>query len=230
MVVRILKLENFMHKQLLNLALLILLATGCKLSAFNQNSAQNTGSPAPPVNAAENKAALDARANSNFNSPNQTTFQPSNLVCADPAKPCHHKEKNFDDWELSFKMPAKLAPNKTYTSAPFYAVILKTYEMREDCDGGEYIESVEAERRKLQANQSARKVFAAYQCPNMAAVNYEFDGKWSADKESIVIGNFLAIYGGGAEAEAEKLLNGLKSEYPEAEIKKMTVSYENIEQ
>ena len=44
---------------------------------------------------------------------------------------------------MSFKMPARLKANTPYKSAPFYAVILKTYEMDVDCDGGEYIEAAE---------------------------------------------------------------------------------------
>ena len=127
-------------------------------------------------------------------------------------------------------MPAKLQPNKSYKSAAFYAVILKTYEMSDDCDGGEYIEAVEAERKELQVNHAERKVFAGFQCPNMAAVDYDFEGKWSEDKESVVISNFLAIYAGATKTEAENLLNALKAEYPEAAIKQMTVSYEKIEQ
>lgn len=214
-----------MYKQFIHLGLLLLLVTGCKLSAFNQISEQNTDS-APPLNIAGNKNVSMAKVNSNSFLPVQT----SNQVCFDPAKPCQHKAKKFDDWELSFRMPAKLTPNKTYKSAAFYVVILKTYEMVEDCDDGEFIEAIEAERKELQANQLTRKVFAAYQCPNMGAVDYDFDGKLSADKESIVIGNFLAIYAAATRAEAEESLRFLKKEYPAAVVKQMTVSYGIIEQ
>lgn len=222
-----------MHKQLLNLGILFLLVTGCKLSQFNQDSTPNINNN--PVSITNTAKAASNSANTETNSTvilqTQTpTAQQADAVCANPAKPCHHKEKTFDDWELSFKMPAKLQPNKTYKSAAFYAVILKTYEMGDDCDGGEYIEAVETKRRKLQTNYSERKVFAGFQCPNMAAVDYDFDGKWSADKESIAVGNFLAIYAGASKAEAENLLAELKTEYPEAIITQMTASYEKIEQ
>lgn len=224
-----------MHKQLLNLGILFLLVAGCKFSAFNQDSPQND-------NVSSNHAAVNNTAKVAFNAANMETNStvvspvktsvapPSNAVCSDPAKPCQHKEKTFDEWELSFKMPAKLQPNKPYKSAQFYAVILKTYEMGEDCDGGEYIEAVEAERKELQAAHSERKVFASYQCPNMAAVDYDFAGKWSADKESLAVGNFLAIYAGATKTEAENLLDELKSEYPEAALKQMTASYEKLEE
>ncbi len=157
-------------------------------------------------------------------------MQRADAVCPDPAKPCHHKEKHFDDWELSFRMPSKMTPNKTYSSAPFYAVIVKTYEMAEDCDGGEYIEAVEAERKRLQSSEPGKKAFASYECPNMGAVNYEFDGKWDAKKDNIVIGNFLAIYAGETKEDADQMLKKLTSKYPDAKIKRMTAGYEIIEQ
>lgn len=226
-----------MYKQLLNLGLLLLLVTGCKLSAFTSNSEQNSNS-VPSANTAEvtfnsanNSANMEINsADSSQKEPSATALQQANAVCANPSKPCHHKSKKFDDWELSFKMPAKLTPNKPYKSAPFYAVILKTYKMDDDCDGGEYIEAVESDRKKEQANQLERKVFAEYQCPNMAAVNYDFEGKWDAAKENMLISNFIAIYAGATKAEAEKTLQFMKGEYPDAILKQMTASYEIIEQ
>jgi len=154
--------------------------------------------------------------------------QAPNAVCPDPAKPCHHKSKRFDDWELSFKLPAKLAPNKTYSSAPFYALILKEYGYVEDCDGGEFVIAEENERKQLQKAQPTRKVFVDYQCPNMAAVGYDFPGR--ADTEKVLISNFLAIYAGQNPGEADALLGELKAKYPKAVIKRMTASYEDMQQ
>lgn len=224
-----------MHKQLLNLGILFLLVAGCKFSAFNQDSSQNANVSSNAVSATETTKAAFNAANSETNSAaiSQTKtpgVQHSNAVCADPANPCNHKEKTFDAWELSFKMPAKLQPNRPYKSAAFYAVILKTYEMGDDCDGGEYIEAVETERKELQSAHSERKVFAGFQCPNMAAVDYDFDGKWNANKESIAVGNFLAIYAGATKTAAENLVDELKTKYPEAAIKQMTASYEKLEE
>jgi hypothetical protein len=216
-----------MKERILTLSLVLLIALGCKLGS---STAQNGP-------AAENPRTENSKASA----PNTTTVEPeatpkpakaqtANAVCPDPAKPCHHKEKRFDDWELSFKMPAKLPPNKPLKSAPFYAVILKTYPMVEDCDGGEFIEAAEADRKREQANQLERKVFASYECPNMGAVNYDFEGRFDAKKESIVIGNFIAIYAGTTKAEGEEALRFLKSEYPHAQLKQMTAVYELIEQ
>jgi hypothetical protein len=211
-----------MKKQFLTISLVLLFVLGCKLGS---TTAQNTGFGEKPENRAENLTPSNA-------APEATPkrAQAANAVCPDPAKPCHHNQKNFDDWELSFKMPAKLPPNKPVKSEPFYAVILKTYPMGDDCDGGEYIEAVEAERKREQAMQLERKVFAAYQCPNMGAVDYEFAGKWDAKKENVLIGNFIAIYAGKTKAEGEEALGFYKNSYPQAQLKLMTASYELIEQ
>lgn len=156
--------------------------------------------------------------------------QQRNAVCPHPDKPCRHKEKEFAEWELSFRLPAKIAPNKTYSSAPFYAVLLKTYKSVEDCDGGEYIEAVENERKEFQKLQPERKVFASYGCPNMDAASYDFEGRWDAAKETVLIDNFIAVYAGETEEEAEALRRGVRDEYPKAVVKKMTVGWERIEQ
>jgi hypothetical protein len=217
-----------MQKKLLNLGLLILLVTGCKLSAFNQGSAAN-----------EDSVSQTGKTETAFNSINAepaATPKPApqtrqaNAVCSDPAKPCQHSEKEFDVWELSFKLPAKLKANKPYHSAPFYAVILKTYTMDDDCDGGEYIEAVEKDRRREQKDQLERKVFASYECPNMSAVNYEFEGKWDTAKERLVIGNFIALYAGETKEAGEETLRLMKNEYPKAMLKRMTAIVEKIEQ
>jgi hypothetical protein len=208
-----------MKERFFVLGLIFATALGCKLGS---TTAENAEKPS-----GNDRARLE-----NLSPPNGAavpTPKPAvaaNAVCPDPAKPCHHKEKNFDDWELSFKMPAKLPPNKEVKSAPFYAVILKTYPMGDDCDGGEYIEAVEAERKREQAIQLDRKVFAAYQCPNMGAVGYEFAGKWDAKKENLLLGNFLAIYAGASKAEAEEALGFFRNSYPQAQLKQMTAVYE----
>ncbi len=152
----------------------------------------------------------------------------SNAVCSNPDKPCNHKSKKFDAWELSFKMPAKITDNKTYLSEPFYAVILKMFEVEGECDGGEYISAAETERKKVQKKFPEQKVFADYQCPNLSAVGYDFDGRIKDDR--LVIGNFIAIYAGETKADGEKILQAVKKDYPSAMLKKMTAAYENIVQ
>ncbi len=209
-----------MKERLFILGFIFVVAFGCKLGSTTAENVQNR--------AANDRARTENLSPSNATAPEPTPkpAAAANAVCPDPAKPCHHKEKHFDDWELSFKMPPKLPPNKEVKSAPFYAVILKTYPMGDDCDGGEYIEAVEAERKREQANQLDRKVFAAYQCPNMGAVGYEFAGKWDAKKENVLIGNFLAIYAGASKAEAEEALGFFRNSYPQAQLKQMTAVYE----
>lgn len=152
----------------------------------------------------------------------------TNAVCPDPAKPCHHKSKKFDEWELSFKMPVRLAANKTYKSVPFYAVILKQYDYVEDCDGGEFVIAEEADRKRVQKMFPDKKVFVDYQCPNMGPVDYDFEGR--RDSEQILISNFIAVYAGADKASADAILAKVKAKYPDAMIKKMTVAYERIVQ
>ena len=216
-------------KKLLPLVFLISSAAGCTMQASGElpvskeNSAASTDQAA--VAAGETNGETQAEA-----TPRPAKKQPLNAVCPDPAKPCRHPEKQFDEWELSFKMPSKLQANKSYESAEFYAVILKTYEMEEECDGGEYIEAAEAERRSEQKNHVGRKVFASYECPNMSAVIYEFEGRFDAKRERIVTANFIAVYAGETMEEAEEILREVKSRFPKAEIKRMKAIYEKIVQ
>lgn len=157
-------------------------------------------------------------------------LQAINGVCPIPNKPCKHKDKEFAEWEISFRLPAKITPNKTYASAPFYAVLLKTHKSEEDCDGGEFIIALEDERKELQKSHPDRKVFASYGCPNMDAAGYDFDGRWDKAKEMMLIDNFIAVYAGKTAEEAEVLRRSVRDEYPQAVVKKMTVSWERIVQ
>lgn len=218
------------NKNLKQRALIVTLFTflilGCK---FGSSTADNVvvdkvrpanASPAVP-NSAVNYAEVQ---------PTPSRTQSANGVCPDPEEPCHHADKRFDEWELPFKMPAKLKPNTPYRSGQFYAVILKTYPMADDCDGGEFITAAEEDRKREQTNQLERKVFASYECPNMGAVNYDFNGRFDAKKEKVLIGNFIAIYVGTTKIEADEALSSLKKNYPKAQLKQMTAVYEMIEQ
>lgn len=160
----------------------------------------------------------------------ESAKQQGNAVCPDPAKPCHHKQKKFDVWEMSFKLPARIVDNKSYKSAPFYAVMLKTINIDDDCDGGEYYKALESERKKVQATQPQRKVFASYACPNMGAVDYDFAGKIDASGDNVLIQNFIAVYGGTTQTEAETLRRTLSAKYPKAVVKKMNATWERIVQ
>jgi hypothetical protein len=160
--------------------------------------------------------------------PKPTPKKLSNAVCGDPSKPCRHKQKGFDDWELSFQMPPRLAANKTYSSAAFYAVIVKKYD--EGCDELDVNPLVEPERIKLQKRFPANKVFAEYSCPNMSAVNYDFNGKMDEAGERFLYMDYIAVYAGESVEEAKRLRDELLEEFPQAEVKKMTANFGIIEQ
>ncbi len=151
-----------------------------------------------------------------------------NFVCPEPNLPCDHKDRQFADWELSFRLPAKIVANREYKSAPFYAVILKKYE--EGCEELDENPAVEPERRKIQKLFPSRKVFAEYSCPNMDAVNYDFSGKMSADGERFLYMDYIAVYAGIDETEGKEIFDLLKKDYPQAELKRMTANYTLIEQ
>ena len=151
-----------------------------------------------------------------------------NFVCPEPNLPCHHGQKQFDEWELSFRMPAKIAPNRVYKSAPFYAVILKKYD--EGCDELDVNPTVEPERRRIQKLFPSRKVFAEYSCPNMSAVGYNFAGKMDEAEERVLYSDYIAVYAGARETEGREIFELIREDYPQAELKKMTVAYSQIEQ
>ena len=205
--------------------LVVFLCAGCGSGISNAAAEENRSPAAKTSPSLPTASAAEAQA--------KTAPTPAaNAVCPDPAKPCTNKTIPFDDWALSFKLPAKVQPNKTYRSAAFFAILLKTLQAGEEdlCDGGEYIESLENERKQLQEQFADRKVFASYSCPNMGATSYDFPGSYDPKEERALIDNFLAVYAGQTEEEAKKLLPTLKATYPKAEIKPMTATQEWIYQ
>jgi len=150
------------------------------------------------------------------------TAQSGLAVCSNPATPCQHKHKQFAPYELSFRLPAKIRENFDYKSAPFYAVVLKTYKdfeaCGEGCDGGEFSTAIEAERAKAQKLFPSKKAFASYQCPDMIAVTY-MSGPTALND------TFLAVYGGATQAEADSVLAKARTRYPEAKVKRMQAVY-----
>ncbi len=152
----------------------------------------------------------------------------ANAVCPDSASPCKHPDKEFSDWEMSFKLPARIVPNKIYKSAPFYAVILKID--REGCDEFDYKPELESERLEIQKTYPARKVFASYDCPNMDATSYDFAGAMDKSGERYEISQFIAVYAGETMADAAKVLEQTKRDFPEAVIKQMTANWSRMDQ
>ena len=224
----------------MKIALLILLAisTSFLSACFPANLAQNSQANDANTNENKQKSSITEshreklKAEKPIKKVNITsTPKPKitdNFVCPEPNLPCNHKQKEFENWELSFRMPAKIIANKTYKSAPFYAVILRKYE--EGCDELDENPTVESERQDVQKLFPSRKVFAEYSCPNMDAVNYDFAGKLSADGERFLYMDYIAVYAGVDETEGREFFNLLKKDYPQAELKKMTAAYVIIEQ
>lgn len=155
--------------------------------------------------------------------------KPANAVCPDPKKPCKTKDKEFAEWELSFRLPAKIKPNTNYKSASFYAIILKKYE--QGCDELDVNPKVEPERLRIQKQYPTRKVFASYDCANMDATGYDFAEvkNKNGDSNSDYM-NYIAIYAGDTPEEANQLFNEVKAKFPKAEIKKMTANWSLIDQ
>jgi hypothetical protein len=155
-----------------------------------------------------------------------TSAQTPAKVCPNPAAPCKSKHREFYPYDLSFTLPARIKANVDYKSAPFFAVMLKEnikVSETEECDGGEYHKRVEADRKKIQTSFLNQKVFASYQCPDMGALSYTVNGQPLNQ-------NFIALYAGEAQAEADLTLLLAKAKYPKATLKKMQVIFNRIEQ
>ena len=150
-------------------------------------------------------------------------------VCPDPKSPCNSAGKKFAPYELSFQLPGKLTKGRAYTSLPFYAVLLKTYDA-ESCDADDHTESIERERLKIQLAYPHNKVFASYSCPNLDAVDYSFFGKMDSTGERSLIMTFIAVYAGKTQAEGSNFLQYVRTVYPNATLKQMTASYEILDQ
>lgn len=204
--------------------LLVALVVACRFGGSNvENNRSSSTSNEPENSRSENLNAANSETAERTPKPIKAA---ENAVCPDPKAPCQNNDKHFDEWELSFKMPAKLTPNKVYTSAPFWAIVVKTYDASDDCDAGEFVESIEADRKRLQTAEPTQKAFVDYQCPNMGAVGYEFSGLWDEKHENRMIGHFLAIYAGQTRSDAVPVFEKLRAKYPDAQMKQMTVNYE----
>ncbi len=220
-----------------NLLLILITAAAFGTTAcLPLNFAQSSSRPETPRAATENAALTterenDAPENKTKTAPTPTKPAPkkiANAVCPDPEKPCHHREREFADWELSFQLPAKIVANKTYSSAQFYAVIIRKYD--DACaDEMDYDSEIEAERLRIQRAYPERKVFAEYSCPNMDGVHYDFAGKRDASGERNLYMDYIAIYAGETEEEANQILKEAREDFSQAILKKMTANYERLE-
>jgi hypothetical protein len=93
----------------------------------------------------------------------------------------------------------------------------------------DYDSKIEAERLRIQKAYPERKVFAEYSCPNMDAVHYDFAGKRDASGERTLYMDFIAIYAGETEEEANQILKEAREDFSQATLKKMTANYERLE-
>jgi hypothetical protein len=166
----------------------------------------------------------------------QTTSPPARAtgprgfeICPDPKAPCISKARTFSPFELSFRLPPRLQPGRTYTSAPFYAVIIKTFE-NESCDADDHTASIERERIQIQKIYPSRKVFGSYSCPNLDTVDYDFPGKLDPTGERVLLTTYLAVYAGKTAGEANEFLIYVRTLYPTAQLKRMTANYEIMDQ
>ncbi|HEX8246558.1 MAG TPA: hypothetical protein VF599_00110 [Pyrinomonadaceae bacterium] len=210
-------------------------ATACLPLNFAHSSRtvstnENRNNPAANENSGLTAAETDVQENKSkaAPTPKRAPKKSSNAVCPDPQKPCHHADREFSDWELPFQLPAKIVANKAYPSQTFYAVIIKKYD--DACiDEMDYDSEIERERLRIQKAYPERKVFAEYSCPNMDAVHYDFAGKRDASGERVLFTDFIAIYAGETEEEANQILKEAREDFSQAVLKKMTANYERLE-
>ena len=143
--------------------------------------------------------------------------QAQSKVCPDPAAPCGGDR--FDPYDISQALPRRVIPNRDYTSAPFYAVVLKKLPETEDC------EQFEPERLAAQKLFPKHKVFSQVECPDMGADTYrEVGGR--------VLRNFMAVYAGQTGAQAAAFLKTVRAakKFPQARVVRMTTTFNLIEQ
>jgi hypothetical protein len=141
--------------------------------------------------------------------------QTSGTVCSSPVAQCN-SSYSFKSYQLPFEIKEKLVFGKTYKSAPFYAVVLKSVRTN---NTAECAFITEQQRLEAQTLLAGRKVFAS---------------RFSCSEELIVYTNvnqdfnFLAVYAGATMAEAKQILKKVNASraYPQAYIRRMQVVLE----
>ena len=126
-------------------------------------------------------------------------------VCGDPAQPC----AGFHEHDLSFARESTGTARAQEVSAAFFAVIL---ESAERCA------IPEAERRRIQAQFPARKVFSSrFECDGDVENNVQYT---NVDEKRA----FVAVYGGSTQGDAEKVLAEAKAKgFAGANVRRMQV-------
>ncbi len=145
-------------------------------------------------------------------------FKTYSKVCGNPNQLCQSASYDFQPYELSFKLPAKLEWQSGYYSAEFYAVLLRSVKAREDynpADDQPCVDIInETERLDIQAKFPNNKVFTSRNgCGTMVF--------YTGTNEKY---NFVAVYAGNNKSEANTVLEQAKQlGFNDASLRKMQV-------
>ena len=130
-------------------------------------------------------------------------------VCGDPMMNCGQANE-FQPHDLQFRLPRNAV---IYESEPFYAVILKSVNAKQNCE----THIRESEREAAQALFPRNKVFAD-RCPEPGTLYYTGT---NSDYR------FMAVYAGRTRAEANRVLAAVRAtgKYPTANLRRMQTGF-----
>jgi hypothetical protein len=138
------------------------------------------------------------------------------LVCGDPTeKGCAPQYDGFEPHDLTFLTGrAELGTGTQHESEEFYAVILESVPAAsaKNSKGCGFVS--ETKRLAAQKLFPRNKAFASRNACSGSVVSY--DG-------TNVAFNFLAVYGGKTEGEADQVLAKARRRYPQANVRRMRV-------
>lgn len=139
-----------------------------------------------------------------------SVWQGQGNVCGDPTANCS-TSFSFNAHDLPFVIAGKIK-FREYRSNFFYAVVLKS--IKAEKDDGDCAFVSEEERMEVQRLFPTNKVFSSRAgCPETQII---YDGV-NPDY------NFLAIFAGRTRLAAERVLQRVKSRYPDANIRRIKV-------
>jgi hypothetical protein len=139
-------------------------------------------------------------------------LQTPGQVCGNPTAKCPTSFP-FKPYDLPFIIKGKVQ-FREYLSNYFYAVILKS--VKAEKEGGDCAFVLEDERLAVQRLLPGNKVFAS-RCSPDSQILYE-----GVNRDY----NILGVYGGVTKLAAEKVLQQLKSRYPDANVRRIRVMRE----
>jgi hypothetical protein len=131
-------------------------------------------------------------------------------VCGNPTAKCPTSFP-FEPHDLPFVIKGEVQ-FKEYESDYFYAVVLKS--VKAEKDGGACAFVSEEERLRVQRLLPVNKVFASKCAPADSQILYD-----GVNRDY----NILGVYGGDTKSAAERVLQKLKSRYPDANIRRLRV-------